>query len=264
MEDYSDDYVAPLLNEELGHEGCKSNSLKDKRSHGRKAWMRTNCLSISILFFLILNFIILGVNTASRLAIPDIKEPASGYPDLATFHGVIEYEERLEYYPYEFPWKQEPSDELDRMWGKLLYAQNIRVSEDELDLLGQNKTNRIRLAGSDNYWAALGVYHYLHCLNNLRKVVHWDYYGPRLANSGHERAFGLSHSDHCIDMLRQAVMCRPNTAIYTAEWSDESHRAPNLNLKLDATTTCVNWENLNGWAIERALLPGWDKTDTKG
>lgn len=47
--------------------------------------------------------------------------------------------------------------------------------EDELRRVGANMTNRVQVNGGD-YLGSIGVYHHLHCLNNLRMVVHWDYY----------------------------------------------------------------------------------------
>ena len=50
-------------------------------------------------------------------------------------------------------------------------------------------------------------------------------------------------------------MCHANTAIYTAEWTNDSHAPINKELRSDATTTCVKWDSLNGWARQRALVP---------
>lgn len=61
----------------------------------------------------------------------------------------------------------------------ILAALNIRVKKDELDLVGNVTAERVRVNGGD-YAGEVGVYHHLHCLNNLRMVVHWDYYESRL------------------------------------------------------------------------------------
>lgn len=54
------------------------------------------------------------------------------------------------------------------------------MTRDELSRLGENLTDLIQVDGGD-YAAITGVIHHLHCLNNIRKVIHWDYYGPLLA-----------------------------------------------------------------------------------
>lgn len=73
-------------------------------------------------------------------------------------------------------------------------------------------------------------------------------------------------TDHCIDSIRQAIMCHANTAAYTAEWvedhenegnnNDKSHLPVIDKLRPDAITTCVKWDGLDNWARQRALVPG--------
>ncbi|SPQ25729.1 8a642c71-02e4-4acf-b4ee-2291641d0938 [Thermothielavioides terrestris] len=113
------------------------------------------------------------------------------------------------------PWNLGLSEEVDAAWEDLLYALNIRISEDEMSILHENRTHRVRVNGGD-YVGVLGVYHHMHCLYNLRRVVHWDYY------------------DHCIDSIRQALMCHTNTALYTAEWVKDSHDPFNKELRSSA------------------------------
>jgi hypothetical protein len=60
-------------------------------------------------------------------------------------------------------------------------------------------------------------------------------------------------------MIRQSLMCHPNLAVYTAEWSDDTHTIPKLEIQIEAQTRCVNWESVDDWARERALRPGWEK-----
>lgn len=59
----------------------------------------------------------------------------------------------------------------------------MRVTKNELQRLGENLTDLIQVDGGD-YAAITGVIHHLHCLNNIRKIVHWDYYGPIHAAGG--------------------------------------------------------------------------------
>ena len=48
-------------------------------------------------------------------------------------------------------------------------------------------------------------------------------------------------SDHCIEMLRSAALCRADTSSTTFHW--ESQAKPMLDLKRPSHI-CVNWENL--------------------
>lgn len=62
--------------------------------------------------------------------------------------------------------------------------------------------------------------------------------------------------DHCIDTMRQALMCHANTAVYTADWEFNPNPEVSKDVSSEATTTCMNWDSLNDWARERALVPG--------
>jgi len=148
---------------------------------------------------------------------------------------------------------------------------NLRLTGEEVDLLHENQTNRLQLDNGD-YVGALGVYHHLHCLNNLRRVAHWDYYEARLKD-GNLEPFSTAHAgtvvarlrwdpganvvlDHCIDFIRQALMCHANAVMYTTEWIAASHAAQFAVISGGGSTTCVRWDSLNDWALKRALIPG--------
>ncbi|KAI3342535.1 hypothetical protein F4824DRAFT_512270 [Ustulina deusta] len=173
---------------------------------------------------------------------------------------ALQLEERPEWYPPRSPWNQEPSDELDAIWTDLLRALNIRITSNEMNFLKENKSNRVQVTGGNrqsdhDYVGVLGVYHHLHCLNNLRRAIHWDYYGPRMSGLKHLEGLSREHSDHCIDTIRQALMCHANTGVYTSEWDYKTHN-PSRSLESRSSTTCVQWDSLNNWARDRALVPG--------
>jgi hypothetical protein len=156
-------------------------------------------------------------------------------------------------------------------------AINIRLTKEELHLVGANMTNRVQVNGGD-YLGSIGVYHHLHCLNNLRMVVHWDYYKSKWADYAFPEQFDVGHSgystlrsaqrdhftrwqtnqaiDHCINTLRQAIMCHPNTAITTFEWVDEVNPLEGKEQKLEAMATCAKWESIDNWARKKALVKG--------
>ncbi|KAI0850492.1 hypothetical protein F5Y00DRAFT_260365 [Daldinia vernicosa] len=209
-------------------------------------------LSILMLILLFYIAIFLTVNVSRNIC-----HQASGQllEDFSALGNSLKFEERLEWYPPSFPWNLEPSDELDAAWDDLIYAIDVRVTGDEMNLLGKNTTNRVQVNRGD-YLGSIGVYHHLHCLNNLRMIIHWDYYESRWANYTHPEAFGKGHSDHCINILRQAIMCHPNTAITTFEWVDEVNQLDGKEQRLEAASTCAIWGSIDGWARQRALIPG--------
>lgn len=118
------------------------------------------------------------------------------------------------------PWHQEPSDELDQVWDDLLYGElcgccvlnqaqcfcrqiidisfqglNVRIKQSELDELNINTSNKVKVSGGDaDYVGVFGVYHHMHCLNNIRRLINWDYYGSRLSGPEYADAFSVEHS----------------------------------------------------------------------
>ncbi|KAI1108467.1 hypothetical protein F5Y14DRAFT_459518 [Nemania sp. NC0429] len=169
---------------------------------------------------------------------------------------VIKYEAKPEWSGMLPPWNQEPSDELDAAWDDLLYALNIRVMKDELDLVGNVTAERVRVNRGD-YASEVGVYHHLHCLNNLRMVVHWDYYESRLPKyDPKNNPFAKTHSDHCIDTIRQSIMCHASTEILSLVWTNNPDEPNAKDLGARGKTTCIDWDSLDGWARKRALVSG--------
>ncbi|KAI3332789.1 hypothetical protein F4824DRAFT_282476 [Ustulina deusta] len=219
----------------------------------KTSWGRSNILLSLILLLLFYIAVVVTVGLAvNRCDIPSdqIDDDNSA---LLGYH--MKYERRAEWYPTEAPFNLEPSAKLDEAWDDLLYAINVRLTEDELHRAGANMTNRVQVNGGD-YLGSIGVYHHLHCLNNLRMVVHWDYYKSKWADYPFPEQFDAEHSDHCINSLRQAVMCHPNTAITTFEWIDEINPLEGKAQRLDAMSTCARWDSIDDWARKKALVKG--------
>ncbi len=51
--------------------------------------------------------------------------------------------------------------------------------------------------------------------------------------------------DHCIENLRQNIMCKGDVSLLTFEWMPKE-RAPKPNF--DIEHDCVNWDTLDNWA----------------
>lgn len=76
-------------------------------------------------------------------------------------------------------------------------AHEIRLSEEQMT---KANLSSIRLAdGSEDFIVQPIAYHMLHCLYNLYKYVHPDFYGDD--PSGPD--WIVTHTDHCVDNLRQ-------------------------------------------------------------
>jgi hypothetical protein len=152
----------------------------------------------------------------------------------------------------------------------LTTGQNIRITEEEMEMQNENRTNRVQLADG-GYLGLVSVWHDLHCLDIMRRALNMQYYGPRISEEERRaKLFTLEHYgkrsfpspasyvllsviDHCIERLRQSVMCHPDLVVYIAEWVGDSHDPAGKVLRSSAQTACVNWDYLDDWARKRAL-----------
>ena len=58
--------------------------------------------------------------------------------------------------------------------------------------------------------------------------------------------------DHCIDSIRQNLMCNADLAMMGFRWVDDSLE-PKPNFR--GQHECVNWESIEEWASERSFNP---------
>jgi len=120
---------------------------------------------------------------------------------------------------------------------------NLRVQKQDLE-----KANLTSVPLKDNqggYLATLDVFHTLHCVNKIRKSYYSDYY-----HDPNPLADQQEHFDHCIDLLRQVVMCHGDVSLHTYEWIDD-YRWPWPSMKTEHQ--CRNWNKLMAWSEEHYI-----------
>ncbi|KAK8057510.1 hypothetical protein PG996_011447 [Apiospora saccharicola] len=150
------------------------------------------------------------------------------------------------------PYQGPPSPEVDQAWKELLQYSNIRVSGE--DLRKVNKTSIPMPGEEDSYWVELSVVHELHCIKRLRQYWFKDYYFPNITDE--ERRLNWLHNDHCLEILRQSVMCHADVSMITMTWEPTSvfPAADFQNVH-----ECTNWDKLYEWQKERSrdlMAPG--------
>lgn len=62
------------------------------------------------------------------------------------------------------------------------------------------------------------------------------------------RFAGAGHEYHCIDYLRQAIMCSGDTTLDYAELHDDGTRRGFSGA--NSTHQCRDWDTIVGWAVE--------------
>ena len=60
----------------------------------------------------------------------------------------------------------------------------------------------------------------------------------------------VMYKDNCIDVLRQAILCRADISLFTLQWS-EAETMPRADFS--HKHECVDWETLNAWTAKRSI-----------
>ncbi|KAG1718418.1 uncharacterized protein EDB91DRAFT_1297460, partial [Suillus paluster] len=84
--------------------------------------------------------------------------------------------------------------------------------------------------------------HQLHCLNLLRKATWFEYYGPIEPSFQNPPEILRMHLDHCIEMMRQNIMCNADVTMITWDWV-EGHKSPypNFNTRHQCRNLKRSW-----------------------
>ncbi|KAL3463243.1 hypothetical protein BJX64DRAFT_257384 [Aspergillus heterothallicus] len=116
----------------------------------------------------------------------------------------------------------DPSPEIDEAWAEILYAEGglVRLTREEIERVNASEYAAEYTADlGGGYIAGVEVFHQLHCLNMLRQVTYWEYYAPIRGEWARDPGTLRYHLDHCIDMLRQKLMCDADVGMITYVWA---------------------------------------------
>ncbi|KAI5777085.1 hypothetical protein EDC01DRAFT_624565, partial [Geopyxis carbonaria] len=140
------------------------------------------------------------------------------------------------------PYKGPPTPELDKHWNRLMSLGMVRITPSDLHALGRDS---YALHDGSGHLGFVDVFHQLHCLNMVRMCL---YSGSGLY--GCPDTSGSYHTNHCIDILRQAIMCHADTNIVTWDW-EPGRDKPVANGTVEHT--CRNFEEVFDWTMERRV-----------
>ena len=134
-----------------------------------------------------------------------------------------------------------PSRDSNAAWDRLQQVRGVAVTSEEASRLNLPATGL--LAGNGTTATLLGVQHNLHCVRFVRQVLHPSYY--YLNQTVAEREERITHAGHCLEALRQSVMCTPDLTPRSVSWEDDEkgNIAVNPSVKLE----CLDWSSLVGW-----------------
>ncbi|KAM7192633.1 protein of unknown function (DUF3328) domain containing protein [Rhypophila sp. PSN 637] len=153
----------------------------------------------------------------------------------------------------------DPSTEVDSAWTRLTAKgkEIITVDRPSVSKSGKNPDLCVKAPLS---WDP-DVFHQIHCLNELRKEIHFDYYygmDARLNGTSKPREH-IDHKNHCIHMLLQNLMCHADVDIITHRWvhydlkNQPTRPFAEPLADFNLTKKCRNFDALLGWIQENAV-----------
>ncbi|OJJ42007.1 hypothetical protein ASPZODRAFT_2129235 [Penicilliopsis zonata CBS 506.65] len=136
-----------------------------------------------------------------------------------------------------------PSPERDAAWNELYGFGVSRIPKSDAAQL-VNRT--VPIPDDPGYYVvSLNVFHQLHCLNMLRKRI-WS---KEDFPADHE-LMGMEHIEHCIDALRQSLMCSADITPLPWAWDAVAHQAKEV---AETAHTCRDFDRIRQWAIDRRI-----------
>ena len=149
-----------------------------------------------------------------------------------------------------------PSPEIDQNWDDLTEGRYIKLTNEEVEILNKDTavpdlqpfSQRLPNIKQAGVYGGIDMMHSLHCVNAVRKHLDLEYYKDLIDLPVQYRRM---HIEHCIDQLRQAVMCHGDTTPVTLKpiWLDR----PSIGLlgETERTHTCRNSKMLRDWVTDR-------------
>ncbi|OGE49537.1 hypothetical protein PENARI_c021G08772 [Penicillium arizonense] len=166
--------------------------------------------------------------------------------------------------PDELQYAGLPSPKIDKNWNELIGGRYFRLEDSEVSLLNQDselpaltKMHSNERITKEGFYGGPDVLHSLHCLNAVRKHLDMDYYADSMALPPEYRRI---HIDHCVDHLRQALLCHGDLTPVTMK-----PVAANTSLPFPVTFylgqterehTCRSTEAIRNWVTARGQRTG--------
>jgi len=148
----------------------------------------------------------------------------------------------------------DPNPELDKRWYDISKMYNFGVDYTTISRINKTK-GIVEYPGTGKYQASLMTFHQLHCLNYIRMYTNQSYYEKfdydMIWESSEKRQ---EHKDHCVEMVRQALMCSPDLNIYTYHWVSYAE-LPEADL-FTTHRQCIDWNYFYDWAKRTTMKAG--------
>ncbi|KAH8809398.1 hypothetical protein F5884DRAFT_834804 [Xylogone sp. PMI_703] len=161
-------------------------------------------------------------------------------------------------------YRQPASPEVDAAWKALGVDYKPIIVPYEKGVASGIEENHLIIPeqyGGPGYPAVVEFSHQLHCLNLMRQALYWnsEYYfklgeGPWRNNEPSLR----SHVGHCMDSLRQTLMCNADIGLLPFLWVKPKGESPHPFTDFFRPHKCRNFDDIRASAEKRQAT--WDET----
>lgn len=203
-----------------------------------------------------------GETTSAReaLQVASAWSPLFGEVDLTP--QVVTVDGRLHTTSNSSVFRGAPSEETDAAWDDISAEayEVILVDADTLTRAGYNPSHYFkaspavlaqasRAVEEDLFPVQIDVFHQIHCLNAVRKQMHYDHYFSAKFPNGPDEMHWM-HLRHCLHMVLQSLTCSADVDIVPHRWV-EKDEVPFAQFGI--TKKCRNFENLRRWNAQNAV-----------
>ncbi|KAI1248134.1 hypothetical protein MGN70_010383 [Eutypa lata] len=173
----------------------------------------------------------------------DTKDPLPPSPAI----GVIEKE--LRPFSLTSPYIAPPGVVTDQLWRDLVNTGAIfPLTLEEFVEVNDSPETGIQLTHDPHgrYVGTLASTHQIHCVDALRKGLwfHYEYYRDHGDDIFMDEDPVEDHLMHCVEMLRNAIMCSGDVSVITYNWK-KGHAAPKASFK--SMHSCQKWDKIEEW-----------------
>ncbi|KAK7183635.1 tat pathway signal sequence [Paraphaeosphaeria sporulosa] len=156
------------------------------------------------------------------------------------------------------PFRSDAGPEVDAAWKSL--GADYSAARIPLDLAAKSGLApdqvQIKQKYGGGYPAHVEGMHHLHCLNLLRKSLAWNfayYQAQGLGPFSNDKEILKYHVTHCLDILRQQLMCTVDVGVLGQVWYQPEGKSPTPFVDFNTVHMCRNFEAVRAWAEEHQL-----------
>ncbi|KAL0254457.1 hypothetical protein SLS55_009932 [Diplodia seriata] len=181
--------------------------------------------------------------------------PAPLWDQIDISYGVTQFNGSL---LKENIFRLDASPEVDAAWESLgVNYRSVAIPADKAEKAGIAKDQvKISEKYGGGYPANVEGLHHLHCLNLLRQSLYYNYDHYHSAGKG---AFSNAdhivrkHVSHCLDIVRQQLMCTVDTGVLGQVWFKPSDAPLEAFVDFNTRHKCRDFDAVRDWAATRQI-----------